>query len=274
MMLIFLAGLQGVPTELYDAAKVDGAGPWATLPARHAADDLAGALLQPDHRPDLRRSSTSPRRTSSATAAATRRARPSSSTSTSTARGSPSSTWAMRPRSPGSCSSIVLGLTIAALPDRRDPGSTRAVSGERRRPAEFAAVRVDAELAAAPADAALPGGVGRDAPGGHDRLGVPDAARCSWSRPRSRTRACSATPGAPLYPAVPETFAWQGAEYPVYDVPTPDGAVHAWALVEPHREDALFIDPANPEAGPIAWDGRWRTLDAALEVRAAASTTS
>lgn len=29
MMLIFLAGLQSVPTELYDAARVDGAGPWA-----------------------------------------------------------------------------------------------------------------------------------------------------------------------------------------------------------------------------------------------------
>lgn len=28
-MLIFLSGLQGVPTELYDAAKVDGAGSWA-----------------------------------------------------------------------------------------------------------------------------------------------------------------------------------------------------------------------------------------------------
>jgi multiple sugar transport system permease protein len=28
MMLIFLAGLQGVPTELYDAARVDGAGTW------------------------------------------------------------------------------------------------------------------------------------------------------------------------------------------------------------------------------------------------------
>jgi multiple sugar transport system permease protein len=28
MMLIFLAGLQGVPTELYDAARVDGAGAW------------------------------------------------------------------------------------------------------------------------------------------------------------------------------------------------------------------------------------------------------
>jgi ABC-type sugar transport system permease subunit len=29
MMLIFLAGLQGVPTELYEAARVDGAGAWA-----------------------------------------------------------------------------------------------------------------------------------------------------------------------------------------------------------------------------------------------------
>jgi multiple sugar transport system permease protein len=29
MMLIFLAGLQAVPTELYDAVKVDGGGPWA-----------------------------------------------------------------------------------------------------------------------------------------------------------------------------------------------------------------------------------------------------
>jgi multiple sugar transport system permease protein len=31
MMLIFLAGLQGIPTELYDAAKVDGAGRFATF---------------------------------------------------------------------------------------------------------------------------------------------------------------------------------------------------------------------------------------------------
>lgn len=30
-MLIMLAGLQGVPTELYDAAKVDGAGWWASM---------------------------------------------------------------------------------------------------------------------------------------------------------------------------------------------------------------------------------------------------
>lgn len=31
MMLIFLAGLQGVPEELYDAAKVDGAGTWSSF---------------------------------------------------------------------------------------------------------------------------------------------------------------------------------------------------------------------------------------------------
>ena len=30
-MLIFLAGLQGVPEELYDASRIDGAGRWATL---------------------------------------------------------------------------------------------------------------------------------------------------------------------------------------------------------------------------------------------------
>ena len=68
------------------------------------------------------------------------------------------------------------------------------------------------------------------------------------------------TPGAPLYPAAPEVFTYQGEEYNVYDVPDADGTMHAWALIEPHREDALFIDPANPDAGPIEWVGRWRTL--------------
>ncbi len=67
--------------------------------------------------------------------------------------------------------------------------------------------------------------------------------------------------GAPLYPAAPETFEYEGQVLEVFDVPTEDGTVHAWALLEPHREDALFIDPANPAAGPITWEGRWRTLE-------------
>jgi len=66
--------------------------------------------------------------------------------------------------------------------------------------------------------------------------------------------------GAPLYPAVPDTFEYEGEVLNVYDVPTEDGAIHVWALVEPHREDAIFIDPANVGAGPIVWEGRWRTL--------------
>jgi multiple sugar transport system permease protein len=68
------------------------------------------------------------------------------------------------------------------------------------------------------------------------------------------------TPGAPLYPAQPEKFSWQGADYPVYDVPMPDGSIRSLALVEPHREDSLFVDPAAPEQGAFTWVGRWRTL--------------
>jgi multiple sugar transport system permease protein len=30
-MIVYLAGLKGVPTDLYEAAKIDGAGPWASL---------------------------------------------------------------------------------------------------------------------------------------------------------------------------------------------------------------------------------------------------
>ena len=70
--------------------------------------------------------------------------------------------------------------------------------------------------------------------------------------------------GAPLYPAKPATFSWQGQDYPVYNVPTAEG-MRRWALVDPRREDATFIDPAHPETGPIEWQGRWRTLDQAWQ---------
>jgi multiple sugar transport system permease protein len=67
-------------------------------------------------------------------------------------------------------------------------------------------------------------------------------------------------PGAPLWPAVPATYLHEGTEYPVYAVPTDEGIRH-WALIEKHREDSVFIDPAHPEEGPITWVGRWRTLE-------------
>ncbi|MEZ4631712.1 MAG: hypothetical protein R2880_13545 [Deinococcales bacterium] len=32
------------------------------------------------------------------------------------------------------------------------------------------------------------------------------------------------------------------------------------ALIRKGRNDSSFIDPANPQAGEIVWEGRWRTL--------------
>ena len=70
----------------------------------------------------------------------------------------------------------------------------------------------------------------------------------------------TSTPGAPIWPAAPQTFTYEGTEYPVFQVPI-DGGTRPLALIEPHREDAVFIDPADPAAGPITWEGRWRTLE-------------
>jgi multiple sugar transport system permease protein len=68
---------------------------------------------------------------------------------------------------------------------------------------------------------------------------------------------------APLYPARPQVFIWEGHEYPVYRVPTAEG-VREWALVDPRREDSTFVDPAAPTT-TIEWQGRWRTLEQAWQ---------
>ncbi len=65
---------------------------------------------------------------------------------------------------------------------------------------------------------------------------------------------------APMWPARAVTFIYQGQENYVYKVPTDQG-IQTWALVNPHREDSDFVDPAHPELGLINWQGRWRTLD-------------
>ncbi len=66
--------------------------------------------------------------------------------------------------------------------------------------------------------------------------------------------------GAPLYPAKPATFEYNGKVLDVYIVPLPDGTTRNLAIVKQGREQSTFIDPANPGAGEIAWKGRWRTL--------------
>jgi multiple sugar transport system permease protein len=56
------------------------------------------------------------------------------------------------------------------------------------------------------------------------------------------------------------TFEYQGEQYDIYRVPTESG-VRELALVDPGRRSSDFIDPANPDAGLIAWEGNWRILE-------------
>jgi multiple sugar transport system permease protein len=64
----------------------------------------------------------------------------------------------------------------------------------------------------------------------------------------------------PVLPVRPVRYEYEGTQYEVFKVPTDDG-IQEWALVRRGREDSSFVDPNNPEAGLIEWDGRWRTLE-------------
>jgi multiple sugar transport system permease protein len=70
------------------------------------------------------------------------------------------------------------------------------------------------------------------------------------------------TPGAPVYPAAPVTGVYQGETYPIYAVPL-DGTTRNLMLVVKGRESSTFVDPTDPSATPIEWQGRWRTLSQA-----------
>lgn len=65
--------------------------------------------------------------------------------------------------------------------------------------------------------------------------------------------------GAPAWPARPATFTYQGQELEVYRVPT-DTGTRDLAIVKKGRRESTFIDPANPQAGEIPWQGSWRAL--------------
>ena len=64
-VIIFLAGLQAIPTDLLDAASVDGAGTLGPVPARDPAAPDAGDLLHRRAEPDRRPSRSSTRSSSS-----------------------------------------------------------------------------------------------------------------------------------------------------------------------------------------------------------------
>ncbi len=64
---------------------------------------------------------------------------------------------------------------------------------------------------------------------------------------------------APILPSEAQTYFYEGEEYDVYKIPTAEGEKE-WALVQKGRSSSQFVDPQNPEAGLIEWQGRWRTL--------------
>jgi multiple sugar transport system permease protein len=68
-----------------------------------------------------------------------------------------------------------------------------------------------------------------------------------------------ATPGAPIWPATPNTATFEGAEYPLYTVSI-DGVTRDLMLIEAGRESSIMVDPADPTT-EIEWQGRWRTLE-------------
>ncbi|MCU0466483.1 MAG: carbohydrate ABC transporter permease [Anaerolineae bacterium] len=74
-----------------------------------------------------------------------------------------------------------------------------------------------------------------------------------------------------ILPLSPRTFTYalegEDAEpYDIFEVPQEDGTVKELALIRRGRQDSDFIDPANPDAGLINWQGSWRTLDQAYEL--------
>ena len=60
----------------------------------------------------------------------------------------------------------------------------------------------------------------------------------------------ASTPGAPIYPAAPQTGTYQGEEYPIYEVPI-NGTTEKLMLVTKGREQSTFVDPNDPAATPM-----------------------
>jgi multiple sugar transport system permease protein len=82
-----------------------------------------------------------------------------------------------------------------------------------------------------------------------------------------KTKEQISRPKAPIWPAEPATVEYGGETYELYYVPTNSGR-QEWALVKKGRQESLFVDPATPEAGPIVWEGKWRTLEPVWEFSA------
>lgn len=77
-----------------------------------------------------------------------------------------------------------------------------------------------------------------------------------------KTEDMIADPKAPLYPASAASIEYEGEQVEIYEVPI-DDEFRSLALVSPGRQESTFVDPENLAAGPIEWEGNWRTLEQA-----------
>lgn len=62
-------------------------------------------------------------------------------------------------------------------------------------------------------------------------------------------------------PQSAKTFEYNGKQYDILKVPMEDGTIKELAIYKKGRESSTFIDPENPTATPIEWQGQWRTLE-------------
>jgi len=81
-----------------------------------------------------------------------------------------------------------------------------------------------------------------------------------------KSRDMIAQADGPVLPLAAVTYEYEGEEHPLLMVPTEDGKLHEWAIIKKGRQESTFIDPQNPEAGPIQWEGSWRPLEPVREI--------
>jgi len=77
---------------------------------------------------------------------------------------------------------------------------------------------------------------------------------------KSKDQQVASATGSVL-PLDAEVFIYEGEEFNIYNVPFEDGTVRQLALVKPTRRISEFVDPNNPDAGIIEWEGNWRGLE-------------
>jgi len=65
--------------------------------------------------------------------------------------------------------------------------------------------------------------------------------------------------GAPIYPAAPSFFEYEGKDLEIFTVPLPDGTEKYLAMLKKGRQESVFINPDTLEE--INWEGSWRALD-------------